>query len=95
MNYLEKYMKKDPNIVSRKILDEVVLVPIQQNLEEMKTIYTLNEVGAFVWALIDGKRLFNEIKDLVIEEFEISPKQAERDLIEFMRQLEEINAIAI
>lgn len=88
MAYLEKCPKKDPNTVSRKIADEVILVPIRYNVGDLESIYTLNEVGAFIWELIDGNRKVKEIQVMIVDEFEVSPQQAETDLIEYIQQLE-------
>lgn len=93
VKYLEKCYQKDPNIVSRKIADEVILVPIRQNVGDLESIYTLNEIAARIWELIDGKRNIKEIKDKIIEEFEVTPEEAEKDLIEFLQQLERIEGI--
>lgn len=93
MNYLENCFKKDPNMVFRKIADEVILVPIRQNVGDLESIYTLNEVAARIWELIDGKRNMGEIKDKIVEEFEVTPEEAEKDLVEHLQQLEGIKAI--
>ncbi|MCK4648720.1 PqqD family protein [bacterium] len=93
MNYLEKCYQKDPNIVSRKIAGEFILVPIKQNVGDLESIYTLNEVAARIWELIDGKRKVKEIKDMIVEEFEVAPKEAEKDLIELLQKLEKIEGI--
>jgi hypothetical protein len=93
MNYLEKCFSKGPNIVSRKIADEVILVPIRQNVGDLESIYALNEVGAFIWDLIDGKRQAKEIKEMIVEAFDVSPEEAEKDLIEFLLKSEKIGGI--
>ena len=93
MNYLEKCFEKDPNIASRKIADEYILVPIRHNVGDLENIYTLNEVGAFIWVLIDGKRQLKEIKERIVEEFEVSEEEAENDLIEFLLKLEKIGGV--
>ena len=95
MSYLEKCPQKDPNIVSRMIADEVILVPIRQNVGDLESFYTLNEVGAFIWDLINGKRQAKDIKEMLIEEFEVSEEEAGENLIEFIKQLEEISAIVL
>ena len=51
-DYLERCFKKDPNMVSRKIADEVILVPIRQNVGDLESIYTLNEVATRIWELM-------------------------------------------
>jgi len=93
MDELTKSFVKDPNIVSRKIADEIILVPIRQNVGDLESIYTLNEVAARIWELIDGERKIEEIKDKIVEEFEVTPAEAEKDLIELLQKLEKIEAI--
>ncbi len=60
---------------------------------DLESIYTLNETAARIWELIDGKIKVGEIKEKIIEEFEVTPEEAEKDLIEHLAQLEEIKAI--
>lgn len=93
MNYLEKCFDKDPNIVARKIADEVILVPVVSSTADMDCIYTLNEMSAYIWELIDGKNKLKNIKDRTIQDFDVGPKEAQADLIEFIEQLLEIKAI--
>ena len=93
MNYLDKVYSKSDSIVSRKIADEFILVPIRQNVGDMESIYTLNETGARIWELIDGKTNVGKIKEKLIEEFEVAPEEVEKDIVEHLMQLEEIKAI--
>jgi hypothetical protein len=93
MEELEKHYKRNESFVFRKIKGETILVPIKDNVGDMGSIYNLNEVGAFVWEHLDGKNRLLDIKDMVSEEFEVSPQKAEEDLYEFVRQLKEIEAI--
>jgi CTP synthase (UTP-ammonia lyase) len=93
MSIFDKVYKKSDSIVSRKIADEFILVPIRQNVGDLESISTLNEVAARIWELIDGKKKVREIKDKIVEEFEVTPQQAEKDLIEYLKQLKKISAI--
>ena len=93
MGFLEKVYKKSESIVSRRIGDEYILVPIRQDVGDLESIYTLNETGALIWELIDGKIQVKEIKEKIVEEFEVDPEQAEQDLKEHLQQLEGIQAI--
>ncbi len=85
---LNACFKKSDNVVFRKIADEFILVPILQKVVDLKSIYSLNEVAAFIWELIDGKRSTSQIKDKVIDEFAVEPLQAESDIEEIISQLE-------
>ena len=93
MDFLEKVYDKSDSIVSRRIADEFILVPIRQNVGDLESIYTLNETAARIWELIDGKIEVRGIKERIVEEFEVTPEEAENDLMEHLQQLEEIKAI--
>lgn len=90
---LNKRYVKDDSIVFRKIADEFILVPIRKKADEIDGIYTMNEVAGRIWELIDGLKSLSDIKNIIIEEFEVSPEVAEKDLIEFINQLEHIGAV--
>jgi len=93
MPEIDRVFRKNENFVFRQIDDETILVPIKDNLGDMGSIYNLNEVGAFVWEHFDGKKTVGDIKNQIINEFEIPEKEARQDLIEFINQLREIDAI--
>ena len=91
----------DPNTVyrasdrvaSRKIVDEVILVPLRDSVAETENLYSLNEVGARVYELVDGKRAVRDIIAAIREEFDVTPEQAESDVTEFLEQLLSIKSI--
>jgi hypothetical protein len=76
-----------PSVVSRKTGNEYVLVPVTGNIADMDSVYTLNETGAFIWDLIDGKRNVNEISMAVQVEFEVDEKTALKDVQELIDDL--------
>jgi hypothetical protein len=90
---LELRFKRNENFVFRKIGNEMVLVPIKDNVGDMGYIYNFNELAAFVWDNLDGKDRLLDIKNSIVEEFEVSAQQAEKDLCEFVDDLKEIGAI--
>ena len=93
--YLEKRFSKDPSIVFRKVADEFILVPIKQKASDVESIYTMNDVASRIWELIDGKRSLKDIKTKLIKEFEVSPEEAEKDIVDFSKQLEKIGAVRV
>jgi hypothetical protein len=92
---LETRFKRNENFVFRKIGDEMILVPIKDNVGDMGYIYNLNELGAFIWQHLDGKDRLLDIKNSILEEFDASDQQAEKDMCEFVDGLKEIGAINI
>jgi len=91
--YLDRRFAQAPSIVSRQIAGESILVPIRQTAGEVESIYTLNEVAARAWELLDGQRRLSEIQDLIVAEFEVGPEEAGADLVEFLQQLERVGAV--
>lgn len=86
------YEKAD-SMVFRKIEDETILVPIRNNAGDLQNIYVLNEVGARVWELLDGKREIENISNIISSEYDIMPEEAERDIREFIEDLKSIGAL--
>ena len=86
-------LQKNPSFVSRKIVDEVILVPISRKVEEIDCLYALNEVGARIWELVDGNRSLQELRDAIVAEFDVSETEAQEDLAVLIDQLKEIGAI--
>jgi Coenzyme PQQ synthesis protein D (PqqD) len=93
MTRLDERYQKHPSMVSRQIAGEVILVPIRKNVGDLESIYTLNETGAVIWALLDGKRTLAEIRDQMVVEFEVTPEEAAQDLDELIGQMAEIGAV--
>lgn len=75
------------NIVTRKTGNEYVLVPVANNIADMDSVFTLNETGAFIWELIDGKRTVEELIAELTSEYEISAEEAEKDVLEFIEDM--------
>jgi len=93
MEDLDRIFKKNENFVFRKIEDETILVPIKDNVGDMGSLYNLNEVAAFVWEQLNGKKSLRDIKNRLVEEYDIPAEEAGNDLSEYIAQLKEIDAI--
>src|SRR3990167_1661611 len=71
MNYLDNIYQKDSNIVYRRIASEYILVPIKQQVADLNCIYILNEIGALIWEMIDGKSNIEHILKGITAAYEI------------------------
>lgn len=89
----EQCYRRNDNFVFRRIEDETILVPIKDNVGDMGSIYSLNELGAFIWEQLDGERRLDAIKKSILDEFDVSANQAEADINEFITDLVEIDAV--
>jgi len=84
---LKSVPSHSPDIVTRKTGNEYVLVPVANNIADMNSVYTLNETGAFIWDLIDGKRNIEEIISALTEEYDINPQSASEDVISLINNM--------
>lgn len=60
MTTVNELYQKSPDVIFRRVADEYILVPIRQKVVDLRSIYTLNEVSAFIWELIDGKKSISD-----------------------------------
>lgn len=86
-------LRRNPNIVTRVIEDETILLPIYKSSDEISYIYTLNKVASKVWDLINGKRSLVEIKKEILEKFDTTPEEVDKEMENFLKDLKEIKAI--
>jgi hypothetical protein len=91
--YWEKVYKKDETVVTRDIVGETILVPIRGKLADMQRIFSLNDVGAYIWSSLDGERSLGEICEDLRLDFDVQSDQAQRDMSEFISQLLEADLI--
>ena len=84
---------RSPNFIFRQIVEEMVLIPIRQNVAELDSIYTLNELGVFIWEKLEQPRSYSEIEEAIQAEFDVDVETARTDLQIFMEELTRIGAV--
>ena len=89
----ERRCVRDPDFVHRRIADELLIVPIASNFGDLESIFTLNEVGARIWDLLDGERSVADIATVIVDEYAVDQETAAQDVAEFLDQLESIGAV--
>ncbi len=89
----ETRIKRSDNFIFRKVVNEMVLVPIKQDIVDMEYIFTLNEVGAFLWERLSTSSTIEELQQAVLEEFEVEPAVAQQDLQVFLEALDSFKAL--
>lgn len=83
---LNRTLERTPGIVARRIAEETILVPVRRRAQEMG-LFTLNEVGTFVWERLDGASTLREIASGIAEEFAVDAERADADLVAFAELL--------
>jgi hypothetical protein len=55
----------------------------------------MNETGSRIWELIDGKRQVNEIKEILLQEFDVTSAEVGEGMKTILAQMEQIGSIKI
>ena len=77
-----KCYKQAENIECQQFDQESILLNIQTGI-----YFRLNEMGGYIWPLLDGEHSIHEIVDSIVDEFEVSADAAEKDFLCFMDEL--------
>ena len=93
MNILDKYFTKEKELVTRDVAGEEIIVPIKGHVGDLEGVFTLNEVGAMIWRLMDGQKTVRQLMEAVINEYEVESLEAEKDVVDFLRSLEDAGLI--
>jgi hypothetical protein len=93
--WAEHVYAKSPDYVYREVAGEFILVPIRRRLNDVASLYVLNETGAALWRRIDGTRSAREIIDDFTQEFDVAPEQLEKDFGVLLEDLLSVQAIEL
>jgi len=84
---------KNANMVTRVIDKETMLLPIYKTSKEINCIYALNKSASRTWELINGKRQWGEIKKQILQEFDATAEEVDKQMQNFLKDLKKIAAI--
>ena len=76
--------------ISSDLGSEAVILNIKSGV-----YHGLNEVGASIWKLIQEPRTIEEIKQRLLEEYNVEPEQCQSDLIALLEDLVAAGLIVI
>lgn len=80
--------RKERGFVLRKIGDQIILKSLNCGSGKPDAIYSLNQVGAFIYENIDGLRDIRQINILVSNQYDTSIIDTQADVSEFIKELE-------
>lgn len=74
--------------VTRKVDNELIIVPLSGNVAQMNELFTLNETGGFIWENTSENTTTDELQNAMIEAFVIDKETAKRDIETFLKQMD-------
>lgn len=80
-------MKKIKSFISRTIAGETVLVPSDETAHDFNGMISLTDTAAFIWEHIEEATDFNQLVDMILDEYEVDRETAAADASEFVMQL--------
>ncbi len=77
---------KNDSFVTRKVGNEMVLVPLVDNVADMTSVITLNETGTFILEALNGENSIKQGEMKLYEAFNVEIPILQEDLQEFINQ---------
>lgn len=85
MIFTEVYAKTT-GFVEKQVGDETILVPISNQVAQMSEVFTLNELGSFIWQHIDGVKNVQDIINEVLKNYDSTEQIVINDVLEFVKR---------
>ena len=93
MNIMDMCFAKESDLVTRDVAGEIIIVPIKGHVGDLEGVFTLNELGTMIWELINGQTTARELVEAVRNEYDVGAQEAEKDVVDFLRSLEDAGLI--
>ena len=86
-------MRRNRDVATRRVLDETIVVPVRGQTAARQEIYVFNEVAAFVWERLDGRRRVKELVEDVVAHFDVDVETARVDVETLLTDLRELGLV--
>lgn len=87
-------MKIKEGYLLREVAGSNIVVPVGSGVMDFSGVITLNEVGAFIWRLLENDTTKEEIVSKMLEEYDVEKAVAENDVEEYIVKLRGAELIA-
>lgn len=82
------------NFILRKVAGTYALISVGANIANFNGFVQLNETAAFLWKQLASPRSVEDLTAALLEEFDVSKEEAEKDVTEFLEQLIRENMVS-
>ncbi len=87
-------MKIKEGYLLRQVAGSNIVVPVGEGSIDFSGVITLNEVGAFIWQILEKGADKQEILDKMLAEYDVPKETAEKDIDEYIEKLRGAELIA-
>jgi hypothetical protein len=88
MSEWNQTLRVRPDIVTRRIAGEALLIPIRGRLADMQRVFALDPVAEHIWNHLDGHTSLEGVLQSLVRTFAVAEDQARADLLEFVSELQ-------
>ena len=86
-------MKLKDGFILREVAGQIVVLPSGDELD-LNMMITLNEVGKFIWVLLEEETDEAAIVDAILKEYDVDKATAEAAVAGFIKKLNEYGFLA-
>ena len=86
-------MKIKEGFILREVAGSYIVVAVGDAVKEFKGVINLNEAGALLWKELQKGATEEDLKNALLNEYEVSAEIAERDAKAFIDNLKKANLI--
>ena len=86
-------MKLCGEFIVRKVMDDIVAIPVGQTLLQCNNMILLNDVSKIIWDCLDQGMDLDHIVMAVTDAFDVSDQEAREDIVEFCSQLRSLQLL--
>ncbi len=78
--------RKVSGFIEKKVGDELIIVPVSSTVAQMNKVFSLNEIGSFIYENLTDPMTEAEIITLITNEFDVDEGIAQKDIKSFLEQ---------
>lgn len=82
-------MRIKDGFIIRKIVDEILIVPVGERISDFNGIISVNETGIDLWEALKNDVTEKQLIDLLLENYEVDEQTAVKDVAVFLGALKE------
>ncbi len=80
-------MKIKDGYLLREVAGSNIVVPVGEGAIDFSGVITLNEVGAFIWKILEKGASREDILEKMLSEYDVDKETAEKDIEEYISAL--------
>ena len=87
VQFIQEISQIKPNFICKQTGEELLLIPLKDNVADFNQYLVLNELGAFIWTALHPEVSYDELQNLILNEFEVELENLRDDLEKFIPEL--------